>query len=116
MIIQLVIHILFSPVAGTPTGVTVTRTAATNVRVSWTAPSTGPALGGYEVFYQTAAGSNGSSTTTTTELTLTGLELGQTYSIFVVAFGPEGTPVLPSAHSNTNMIALSELILALIMS
>ena len=33
-----------------------------------------PTLGGYEVFYQTAAGSNGSSTTTTTELTLTGLE------------------------------------------
>ena len=87
-------------VAGTPTGVTVSRTAATNVRVSWTAPSTGPTLGGYEVFYQTAAGSNGSNTTdtTTTELTLTGLVLGQTYSIFVVAFGPEGAPVLPSAH------------------
>ena len=94
-------------VAGTPTAVTVTRTADTNVRVSWTAPSTGPALGGYEVFYQTAAGSNGSSTTTTTELTLTGLVLGQTYSIFVVAFGPEGAPVLPSAHSNTEIITLS---------
>ena len=84
------------------------RTAATSVSVSWTAPSTGPALGGYEVFYQTAAGSNGSSTTTTTELTLTGLMLEQTYSIFVVAFGPEGAPVLPSAHSDTEMITLSE--------
>ena len=40
-----------------PTGVTVSRTAATDVRVSWTAPS-GLALGGYEVFYQTAAGSS----------------------------------------------------------
>ena len=86
-----------------------TRTAATSVRVSWTAPSTVPALGGYEVFYQSDAGSNGSSTTTTTELTLTGLMLEQTYSIFVVAFGPEGSPVLPSAHSNTEMITLSEL-------
>ena len=85
-----------------------TRTAATNVIVSWTAPVSVPALGGYEVFYQTAAGSNGSSTTTTTELTLTGLMLGQTYSIFVVAFGTEGAPVLPSAHSNTEMITLSE--------
>ena len=84
-----------------------TRIAATNVRVSWTAPSSGPALGGYEVFYQTAAGS---SNTTSTELTLTGLVLGQTYSIFVVAFGPEGAPVLPSAHSNTEIITLSELI------
>ena len=95
--------------AGTPTNVTVTRTADTNVSVSWTAPSTGPALGGYEVFYQTAAGSNGSSTTTTTELTLTGLMLGQTYSIFVVAFGPEGAPVLPRAYSNTVLIILSEI-------
>ena len=85
------------------------RTAATNVSVSWTAPSTGPTLGGYEVFYQTAAaGSNGSSTTTTTELSLTGLVLGQTYSIFVVAFGPEGAPVLPSNHSNSEMITMSE--------
>ena len=83
------------------------RTAATSVRVSWTALSTGPTLGGYELFYQTAAGSNGSNTTTTTELTLTGLVLGQTYSIFVVAFGPEGAPVLPSAHSDTEMITLS---------
>ena len=98
-------------VAGTPTAVTVTRTAATNVIVSWiAAPSTGLSLGGYEVFYQTAAESNGSSTTTTTELTLTGLMLGQTYSIFVVAFGPEGAPVLPSAHSNTAMITLGEFI------
>ena len=53
----------------------------------------------YEVFYQSAAWSNGSSTTTTTELTLTGLVLGQTYSIFVVAFGSEGAPVL---HSDYN--------------
>ena len=97
-------------VAGTPTAVTVSRTAATNVRVSWTAPSTGPTLGGYEVFYQTAAGSNGSNTTTSTERTLTGLVLGQTYSIFVVAFGSEGASVLPSAHSNTAMITLSEII------
>ena len=90
----MIIYELITPsslpsVAGTPTAVTVTRTATTTVRVSWTAPSTGPALSGYEVFYLTAAGSNGSSTTTTTELTLTGLVLGQTYSIFVVAFGPE---------------------------
>ena len=85
-----------------------TRTAATNVSVSWTAPPTGPALGGYEVFYQTAAGRSGSSITTTTELTLTGLILRQAYSIFVVAFGPKGAPVLPSARSNTAMITLSE--------
>ena len=89
-----------------------TRTATTNVHVSWTAPSTGPALGGYEVFYQ--AGSNVFSSSTesasATQLTLTGLVVEQEYSIFVVAFGPEGAPVLPSAHSNTMMITLGEFI------
>ena len=39
---------------------------------------------------------------------LTGLMLGQTYSIFVVAFGPEGAPVLPSANSNIELISLRE--------
>ena len=91
-----------------------TRTADTNVSVSWTAPLTSPALGGYEVFYQTGNGgssirsSRSSDSASTTELMLTGLMLGQTYSIFVVAFGPEGASVLPSAHSNTEMITLSE--------
>ena len=61
------------------------------------------------MFYQTAAGSNGSNTTTATELTLTGLVLGQTYSIFVVAFGPEGAPVLSSARSHTEIIELSKI-------
>ena len=70
--------------------------------VSWTAPSPIPA--GYEVFYQTTGAANNvvtdsAGTTTTTELTLTGLVFGQTYSIFIVAFGPEGALVLPSACS-----------------
>ena len=81
-----------------------TRTATTNVRVTWTAPSTGPALGGYEVFYQTGSTVFSSST----QLTLTGLVVEQAYSIFVVAFGPDGAPVLPSARSNTATITLGE--------
>ena len=46
--------------------------------------------------------------TTTTELTLTGLVLGQTYSIFEKAFGPEGAPVLPmaSAHSMAGLVTV----------
>ena len=65
---------------------------------------------GYEVFYQTASAGVSSrlsgGTTSNTELTLTGLTLGEKYSIFVVAFGAEGDPVLPSAHSNTALIAI----------
>ena len=49
-----------------------------------------------------------SSTTTSTELTLTGLVLEQTYSIFVVAYGSEGAPVLPSARSNTACVVIGE--------
>ena len=91
---------------------TVTRTAATNVRVSWTAPSSGPDLGGYEVFYQMESSVFSSSTdsASTTQLTLNGLMVEQAYSIFVVAFGQEGAPVLPSGHSNTAMITLGQFI------
>ena len=98
-------------VAGTPTGVTASRTGYTSVLISWTAPSPPPA--GYEVFYQTSAGVSSrlsGGNTSNTELTLTGLTLGETYSIFVVGFGEEGAPVLPSSHSNTAMIMLCEFI------
>ena len=95
-----------SSVAGTPTAVTANRTGYNSVLVSWTAPSPVPA--GYEVFYQTASAGVSSrlsgGTTSNTELRLTGLTLGETYSIFVVSFGEEGDPVLPSAHSNTTLI------------
>ena len=94
-------------VAGMPTAVTANRTGFTSVLVSWTAPSPAPA--GYEVFYQAAGGSRLSGgNTSNTELTLSGLTLGETYSIFVVAFGAEGAPVFPSAHSNTATIVISE--------
>ena len=71
--------------------------------VSWTAPLPTPAPAGYEVFYQTTAGVSSrvsGGNISITELTLTGLMLGETYYIFVVAFGAEGAPVLPSSRSN----------------
>ena len=101
---------LFS-VAGTPTGVTASRTGYTSVLVSWTAPSPPPA--GYEVFYQTSAGDHtrlSGGNTSKTELTLTGLTLGETYYIFVVGFGEEEAPVLPSDHSTAAIILLCEFI------
>ena len=107
----LLLLLLILSVAGTPTVVTDNRTGCTSVLVSWTAPSSPPA--GYEVFYQTSAGVSSrlsGGNTTNTELTLTGLTLGETYYTFVVAFGEEGAPVLPSTHSNTAMIMLCEFI------
>ena len=94
-------------VASTPIEVTVSRINQTSVRVFWTAPSPAPA--GYEVFYEVTGAANSTlsgGNTSNTELTLAGLALGETYSFFVVAFGVENTPVLPSPHSNTAMITL----------
>ena len=47
--------------------------------------------------------------TSDTELTLTGLILGETYSIFVVTHEAEDALVLSSAHSNTATITLRKL-------
>ena len=98
-----VLILLFS-VAGTPTSVMATRTGFNSVSVSWTAPSSPPAI--YEVFYQvTGMSSTSGGTTSNTELTLTGLSLGS-YSIFVVGSGADGDLVLPSVHSNTATIMI----------
>ena len=100
-------HLLL--VVSPPTGVSVSRTGFNSVLVSWSAPlSAVPA--GYEVFYQvdeasTLSGGN----TSDTELTLIGLTLG-TLSLFVVGYGAEGAPVLPSAHSNTASVMIGEIV------
>ena len=92
--------LLLLSVAGTPIGVTANRTGYTSVLVSWSAPS--PLSAGYELFYQTTAGVSSrlsGGNTSNTELTLTGLTLGETYSIFVVTFGEDLAPMLPSELS-----------------
>ena len=93
-------------VAATPTVVTVNRIGYNSAKVSWNTSTPAPA--GYEVFYQTGVGNSTFSggNTSNTELILTGLTLGETYSIFVVAFGAENSPVLPSPHSNTDIVTL----------
>ena len=100
-------HLLL--VVSPPTGVSVSRTGFNSVLVSWSAPSSAvPA--GYEVFYQVGGGSALSGgNTSDTELTLTGLTLGN-HSLFVVGYGAEGAPVLPSAHSNTASVVIGEIV------
>ena len=97
----LLLLVLLSSVAGTPTDTTATRNGYNSVLVSWTASSPAPA--GYEVFHQTLAGDStrlSVGNTTSTMMTVTGLTLEVRYFIFVVSFGVEGAPVLPSGHSN----------------
>ena len=100
--------VLLPSVAGTPTGVTATRNGYNSALVSWTAPSSAPA--GYEVFHQTTSDADRLSVgnTTSTMMTVSGLTLGVTYYIFVVSFGAEGAPVLPSAQSMAASLKLSE--------
>ena len=84
----------------------VNKTGFNRVLVSWSAPSSAPA--GYEVFYQVAGGSTLSGgNTSNTELTLTGLTLGENYSFFVVGYETEEELVLPSNHSNTASITIA---------
>ena len=104
---SLLVLLLLLSVASPPTAVMVNKTGLNRVLVSWSAPSSAPA--GYEVFYQVAGGSTLSGgNTSNTELTLTGLTLGN-HSFFVVGYGAEGEPVLPSAHSNTTTVIIGEM-------
>ena len=99
-----------SSVAGTPTSVTAIRTGYSSVHVSWTPPSGTPPAG-YEVFYQvTGSGSRLSGgNTSNIELTLTGLMMGVSYTVYVVSYGADGAPVLPSARSNMDSVMIGEL-------
>ena len=77
--------------------------------MSWSAPLSAVPTG-YEVFYQVGGGSALSGgNTNKTQLMLIGLTLG-THSLFVVGYGAEGAPVLPSAHSNTASVMIGEMV------
>ena len=84
------------------------RTGFDSIIVSWTAPSAEPSPAGYEVYYQLTGASSNVRNTSNTELTLTGLTLGN-YSFFVVGYGAEEQPVLPSAHSKIVTIMIGKL-------
>ena len=88
-------------------GVFANMISATAAMVYWTASL--PTPDGYEVFYQLADGGDilSGGTSNNTELTLTGLTLGETYSIFAVAFGSANNN-LPSPRSNTVIIQASK--------
>ena len=97
----------------TPTNVTSVRTAIYMVELSWSAPSNSiPSIAGYEVFYA-VSGSNvtqsgGTTTTSTTTISVTLPKLDVMYDIFVVAFSDAGN-ALPSARSNNSTVNLTEM-------
>ncbi len=86
---------------------TAVQVSATAVRVSWTAPTSGPTPSGYRIYYQV----EGDQTFTTvdtgqedTEYLLTGLRPGTSYNIRMVAL----SRYLPSEFQTLEPITVGE--------
>ncbi len=87
-----------------PTAVQVNANA---VRVSWTAPSTGPTPSGYRIYYQAEGDQTFTAVDTgqeDTEYLLTDLRPGTTYNIRMVAL----SRFLPSEFQTLEPITLGE--------
>ena len=80
----------------------------TAVQVSWSAPASGATVTGYDINYETTGGSEQSVTvgTAATEHTLTGLTIGQTYTISIVALSAQ----LPSILTNSVEVTVGQTI------
>ena len=95
-------------VSDTPTDLSLTRlgTGLLHVQLSWTGSSPG-----YEVFYSLSGSNDIQSlvnTTNTTYSVTSGLTQDQTYKFFVVSYGNDSTPVLPSVNSSIESVTLSK--------
>ena len=94
-------------VSATPT-LTPTRLGSglDHVQLSWTGSSPG-----YEVFYSLSGSDDIQSLVNTTDTTYdvtSGLNHSETYEFFVVSYGNDGTPVLPSVNSSIESVTLSK--------
>ena len=81
-------------------------TGLLHVQLSWTG-----SLPGYEVFYSLSGSDNIQSlvnTIDTTYIVTSGLMQNQAYEFFVVSYGNDGTPVLPSVNSSIESVTLSK--------
>ena len=77
-----------STAANPPTGLTAVQDGLTSILVFWTAPASGGAtVTGYRISYQTGGGSEQTVDVgaVATSHTLTGLQIGATYSISIEA-------------------------------
>ena len=103
-------HYFNYTVSDTPTNLILTRlgTGLHHVQLSWSGSSPR-----YEVFYSlSTSGSDdiqsAGVTTDTTYSVTSGLTQNQTYEFFVVSYGNDGTPVLPSGNSSIESVTLSK--------
>ena len=101
-------HYFNYTVSDTPTHLTLTRLGAglLHVQVSWTGSSPR-----YEVFYSLSGSNDIQSLVNTADTTYSvtsGLTQDQTYEFFVVSYGNDDTPVLPSVNSSIESVTLSK--------
>ena len=94
-------------VSTTP-ALTLTRldTGLLHLQLSWSGSSPG-----YEVFYSLSGSDDIQSlvnTTNTTYIVTSGLMQDETYELFVVSYGNDSTPVLPSVNSSIESVTLSK--------
>ena len=96
----------FFTAANPPLNLVAVQLSITAVQVSWSAPASGATVTGYVIYYETTGGSEQSVTVgaAATEYALTGLMIGQTYSISIVALSAQ----LPSILSGPVSVTLSE--------
>ena len=100
-------YIIIFTVSDTPT-LSLTRlgTGLLHVQLSWTGSSPR-----YEVFYSLSGSDNIQSLVNTTESThdvTSGLMQDERYEFFVVSYGNDDTPVLPSVNSSIKSVTLSK--------
>ena len=77
-----------------------------HVQLSWIGSSPR-----YEVFYSLSGSDDIQSlvnTTHTTYIVTSGLMQDETYEFFVISYGNDGTPVLPSVNSSIESVTLSK--------
>ena len=81
-------------------------TGLAHVQLSWSGSSPR-----YEVFHFLSGSDNIQSLVNTTDTTYSvtsGLTQDQTYQFFVVSYGNDGTPILPSVNSSIESVTLSK--------
>ena len=101
-------YIIIFTVSDTPTDLSLTRldTGLVHVQLSWSGSSPR-----YEVFYSLSGSDDIQSAGVTTDTTYnvtSGLTQGQTYEFFVISYGNDDTPVLPSVNSSIESVTLSK--------
>ena len=95
--VHTLIFFMHYTVSDTPIDLSLTR-LRDHVHLSWSGSSPR-----YEVFYSLSGSDDIQSAGVTTDKTYnvtSRLTQGQTYEFFVVSYGNDGTPVLPSVNSN----------------